>query len=673
MLNTLSRLLSLATMLAFVIPATLMAQLPDQAVEPQVPQAEEAIVEAVPEAAPPAEPLPGLEAFVDGVVEGAMAAHKALPGVTVSVVKDGQIVLLKGYGFADVASKTPVDPATSMFRIGSISKTFTGLAVMQLVEQGKLDLNADINTYLTAFKIPDTFPEPITLAALLSHRAGFEDLALGVLFQQDPAKLLSLEDFVKNHIPARVRPVGQTSTYTNYGVALAGYLVQVASGQDYADYVDEHIFRPLQMNHSSVREPLGADNPASIAPELAALLATGYSKGPDGRPVAQPFDLVGAVGPSGSISSTALDMAHYMMARLDDDRYEGGRLVSEQTSAQMRKRLYDDRPGVVDMAHALGDDVVDGYQWRWHNGGTTTFFSDMTLYPELQLGIFLSTNSSDGGGDLSGQLPKLLFQRYFEPRVKSDPPAPPADFVTRGQKYAGQFMMTRRAYTQLEKITALQSVATFSVDADGYLIQSIIGRTFKWVEVAPGKFENTDSDRSGYGATRYLYFYDNDKGEAVRATLPLSDLERISWWQGPPAFFAAVILALLLSLTVLLGAWRRSGGKQKPGTAVWPSRLAVLAAVSIFVIVIGVGAATASIASNPVGLLFNWPPGGLRLALWLILLLVLLTLGMLVLLPKAWSRSGWGLVRKLHYSAFVLACVFLLFIFNNWNMVGFKY
>src|SRR5690606_8787337 len=163
------------------------------------------------------------------------------------------------------------------------------------------------------------------------------------------------------------------------------------SGQDYADYMEEHIFRPLQMNHTTVREPLGADNPASISPELEPLLATGYIKGPDGQPKAQPFDLVGAVGPSGSISSTALDMARYMMARLDDDRYQGGRLVSAETSARMRQRLYNDRPGVVDMAHAMGDDVVDGYQWRWHNGGTTTFFSDMTLYPELQLGIFLST------------------------------------------------------------------------------------------------------------------------------------------------------------------------------------------------------------------------------------------------------------------------------------------
>jgi CubicO group peptidase (beta-lactamase class C family) len=688
-LNQLSRIFTLAVLLACTLSFSLFAQvtepaaqevtaevLPDIATEPGTEPGTEPAAEMTAEAAAPVDPLPGLEAFVDGIVEDSMNVHKGLPGVTVSVVKDGEIVLLKGYGFADVEKKIPVDPKTSMFRIGSISKTFTGLAVMQLVEQGKLDLDADINTYLTDFKIPDTFPEPITLGALLSHRAGFEDAALGILFQQDPAKYVPLADFVKNHLPARVRPVGQTSTYTNYGIALAGYIVQVVSGQDYADYVDEHIFKPLGMNHSSVREPLGADNPASISPELAALIATGYSKGPDGKPLAQPVDLVGAVGPSGSISSTAGDMARYMMARLDDERYEGGRLVSEETAARMRQRLYHDRPGVVDMAHAMGDNVVNGYQWRWHNGGTTTFFSDMTLYPDLQLGIFVSTNSSDGGGELSGRLPRLVFERYYPAKEDATPPKPPADFVQRGQKYAGTFMMTRRSYTTLEKITALQSGSTFTVDADGYLVQSIIGQTFKWVEVAPGKFENASNDRSGYGATQYLYFYDNADGEAVRATLPVSDLERVAWWQSPPAFFMAVGIALLLSLTILLGGWRRSGDKStsRKRIAVWPGRVAVLAALSILVIVVCVGVATASIASNPVGLLFNWPPGGLRLALWLILLLALLTFGMVVLLPRTWSRSGgWGWFRKLHYTAFTLACVFLLLTFNNWNMIGFKY
>ncbi|HKX56932.1 MAG TPA: serine hydrolase domain-containing protein, partial [Xanthomonadales bacterium] len=449
----------------------------------------------------------------------------------------------------------------------------------------------------------------------------------------------------------------------------------VVSGQDYADYIEEHIFRPLQMNHSTVREPLGADTPESMSSEFEPLLATGYSKGPDGQPKAQPVDLVGAVAPAGSISSTASDMARYMIARLDDDRFDGGRLVSAETSERMRQRLYDDRPGVVDMAHAMGDDVVEGFQWRWHNGGTTTFFSDMTLYPELQLGIFISTNSSDGGAELSGQLPKLIFKRYFSPKAEYQVPSPPADFVQRGQKYAGQFMMSRASATKLEKLTALGGVSTFKVDADGYLIQSFLGQTHKWVEVSPGKFQNTSDKRTGYGSTAFLYFYDNEQGEAVRATLPVSDLIRISWWQSPSTLIVAFGLAVLLSLTTLLGALRRSGMKPRASEAIgiWPGRLATLAAAAVLIIVICVAATAAAAGSNPVSLLFNWPPAPLRLALWLILLIIALTLAMLWFLPKAWSRPGWSGWRKTHYTVFVLACLFLLFVCTQWNLVGFKY
>ncbi|HKX55801.1 MAG TPA: serine hydrolase domain-containing protein, partial [Xanthomonadales bacterium] len=160
--------ISAVVLLVFLTnPGHSLAQTPEQ----PVPQTVEIQAAPAPEEVAPAAALPGLEAFVDGIIEGAMAQHTALPGITVSVVEEGEVILLKGYGLANVEQQVPVDPATSLFRIGSITKTFTGLAVMQLVEQGKLDLDADVNTYLTAFKIPDTFPEPITLGALISHRA----------------------------------------------------------------------------------------------------------------------------------------------------------------------------------------------------------------------------------------------------------------------------------------------------------------------------------------------------------------------------------------------------------------------------------------------------------------------------------------------------------------------
>ncbi len=247
------------------------------------------------------------------------------------------------------------------------------------------------------------------MRSLLSHRAGFEDSFADHLFKRNADEVLPLGEYPAKYMPKRVRPPGQTSTYTNYGITLAGYLVEVVSGVNYASYIEENIFKPLGMHHSTVREPLGAGRENNISAELEPLIATGYSKGPDGKPLAKPFDFVGQVGPAGSISSTALDMGRYMISRLEYDRYDGGRLVSPQTTARMRYRLYNDRPLTMDMGHAMGEGWFDGYRWRWHNGGTSTFFSDMTLYPELKLGIFISTNSTDGGPVASGSIPRLLF------------------------------------------------------------------------------------------------------------------------------------------------------------------------------------------------------------------------------------------------------------------------
>ncbi len=194
--------------------------------------------------------------FFDGVMLSNMEKN-FIPGVVVAVVKDGEVFFSKGYGYADSANKVAVDPDTSLFRIGSISKVFTATAVMQLVEDGKLDLDTDINTYLD-FEIADTYDQPITLAHLLSHAAGFEDRGYEV-WAEDAESLVPLGEWLKDHQPARVRPAGTIASYSNYGIALAGYIVERVSGMSYDDYVDQHILQPLAMNQTSSQQPLPAE------------------------------------------------------------------------------------------------------------------------------------------------------------------------------------------------------------------------------------------------------------------------------------------------------------------------------------------------------------------------------------------------------------------------------
>ena len=145
-----------------------------------------------------------LESFMDGLLT-AVLKEKNIAGATLAVIVDGKVTLTKGYGFADIDKQIPVDPKTTLFRIGSITKLFVWTAVMQQVALGKLNLEADINTYLKDFKIPDEFDQPITLKHLMTHTPGFEDRVIG-LFAKDSTKLLPLGTILKKELPDRVRP-----------------------------------------------------------------------------------------------------------------------------------------------------------------------------------------------------------------------------------------------------------------------------------------------------------------------------------------------------------------------------------------------------------------------------------------------------------------------------------
>src|SRR5271163_4508118 len=150
-------------------------------------------------------------------------AQADIAGAVIAVVKDGSLVFAKGYGYADTAKKTQISPEMTLFRPGSISKLFIWTAVMQQVEQGKLDLDRDVNDYLD-FKIPAAFDKPITLRNLMTHTAGFEEVAKDMA-EPDAASIGPLGDFLRSHIPARIYPPGTTPAYSNYGAALSGYIV----------------------------------------------------------------------------------------------------------------------------------------------------------------------------------------------------------------------------------------------------------------------------------------------------------------------------------------------------------------------------------------------------------------------------------------------------------------
>jgi len=367
-----------------------------------------------------------LEAFVDGFVTARMEANR-VAGVTVAVVKDDELVLAKGYGWADIDAARPVVAERTLFRPGSISKLFTWTAVMQLVEQGRLDLDTDIRDYLPGVPLETRYTAPITLRQLMAHTPGFEDTAMGHLFEDDPDAVLSLRDYLRRHAPAQVRPPGTWPAYSNYGVALAGLVVAEVSGMSWEAYAERHLLGPLGMRDSTFREPWGSQREGRpMAPSLRERVSQGYQQWVDGALRPGGFTFVGGIGPAGSLSTTATDMARFMRVHLNEGRLGDAQLLAPDTAREMQRTHYRVAPGQPGMAHGFIESEIAGYRAIGHGGGTVHFVSDLQLIPELELGVFISTNSNGGQALIRGFVEQLV-RRYFPSSPPDTFPSSPPD------------------------------------------------------------------------------------------------------------------------------------------------------------------------------------------------------------------------------------------------------
>src|SRR6058998_3581534 len=362
----------LAAMLAWALISVVQAQGPAPSPLILGPSPPPAQVPAVaPEPGPPPELTKAdFETFLEGLIPSQLR-NRNIAGAVVSVVKDGQVLFQKGYGYADVEEKKPVLPDQTLFRPGSISKLFTATAVMQLVEQGKLDLDRDVDDYLD-FPIPKTYPEPITLRQLLTHTGGFEE-TLKNLFVAHESDIKPLRTYLVNQMPARIFPPGKVPSYSNYGFTLAGYIVEHASGEKFERYVDNHILKPLRMTNSTFDQPL--------PPQLAPQMSKGYlnaSKKP------HDFEFVQAA-PAGALSTTATDMTRFMLAFLQDGSVDGVAILKPETVQQMETRQFELNPMICGLGITFMEYWSDPVRVIAHGGDTLWFHSDMILVPEAHV------------------------------------------------------------------------------------------------------------------------------------------------------------------------------------------------------------------------------------------------------------------------------------------------
>ncbi|MEP7185256.1 MAG: serine hydrolase domain-containing protein [Rhodanobacter sp.] len=432
----------------------------------------------------PAESLPNgthalstvdVNAWLDGYMPYALATA-GVPGAVVVVVKDGQILTERGFGYADVAEHTPVDPKLTLFRPGSVSKLFTWTAVMQLVEQGKIDLDGDINQYLD-FKIPARDGKPITMRNLMQHTAGFEEQAKGTISNDPQAS--RMEAILKQWVPHRVFAAGSTPAYSNYGASLAGYIVQRVSGESFDDYMDKHIFAPLEMKHSSFRQPLPAD--------LAPLMAKGY-KFEDPKP--QPFEFIGPA-PAGALASTGEDMAHFMIAHLQGGEYDGHRILSAQTAAQMHNSPLTVLPPLNRMELGFFETNINGREVIAHLGDTALFHTSLHLFLKQGVGFYVSFNSAGKAGavgGLRGAMFRDFADRYFPARKSDDARVDAATAEKHARMLVGHWDNSRTSKSTFLAVLDLIGQTKVSLNAQGGLVlpfKNLGGLPLQWVEVSP--------------------------------------------------------------------------------------------------------------------------------------------------------------------------------------------
>lgn len=635
----------------------------------------------VPAQTAPANPVvadPTLEPFVDGVVQAAMHTER-IAGVSVVVVRDGQVVLLKGYGIASEAGRR-VDPERTLFRIASISKTFTWIALMQLVEQGKVDLDKPANDYLPAqLRIPDDGQKsPVLVRHLMTHSAGFEDLLAGHLFIPDAALATPLVNALEHHRPRRVRPPGAASVYSNYGTALAGAIVQHVAGRPFEDHVEATILTPLGLQSTTFREPYpmalvqGRGLPSPMSPTLAADLSEGF-RWSGGAFVKQPFEHVVQFAPAGSASTTAADMGRYLQALM-----AGGQgVLRPETVTRFagRKALLANAPGVNGVAWGmLQSHSPAGWRAWGHGGDTLRFHSELAIYPDLKLGVFVTTNTASGGA-LRDLLPGAIADRIggANPAV-TEAPAPDAATRAMLRRFAGAYMVDRRAYSNAERAFCLVNCAlSIRVAPEGQLILSGGGGASRLTfldtvergdAIAVHRFRNLDSgetaafvERDGR-IVRYI-----SAGGVNRAT-------RVSLLATPDGFYAIVLLGLIAALAALIsGVSRLLAPTQPRAGARLVGALMPLTGAAWLAALVGYGIYFQRASADEWVVMADWP-GEFAFGAWAGAAAAALTALSVLAVAIAWMRANWSIWRRTRIVTTLAALVALAVMLNAWNMLG---
>ncbi len=592
-----------------------------------------------------------VEPFLDGLVASEMAGLH-IPGAVVTVVADGEVLIAKGYGYGTVEPPIPVSPERTLFHLASISKVFVWTAVMQLVEQGTLDLSQDINTYLGDDAIPMSGPVPISLLDLMDHTAGFEERALGTS-ERVGAKLQPLTLFLRTHRPNVIYPPGTVTAYSNYGAALAGEIVSRMTGRPFEAYVERTIFEPLDMRHSTFRQPVPA--------ELADDLANGY------RYVGGAFERQEPewvnLGPAAALRASADDIATFMLAQLGATRGDRAPILAADTLRTMQGPSFRNDPRVQGMAHGYLMARINGERIIWHGGDVLAFHSGLVLLPDRHLGLFVSFNSSEAAPAVLEVIQAFLNRYFPAPRPTEATPSR-GSAASPDPALVGTFLPTRSETTTAGRLMELIGSVTVQ-EQGGDRVRVTLGSPAQMTGIyeftAPGVAHPISGDLDVFGdlvlSGDKLMFENNPTLAYIRAP----------WYVNPTLQFGALGCAVF---ALVSGLWLVWDGRRLDlafgdhlGLPWW-----VMAATLEALCLIGLAtvAGLAAVFSTP-DVVFGLPPWSVGV-FWLPVPLAILSMASLLGAIRFWVHPFQPLRIRVHVTLVALGGAVLVLWLWYWNL-----
>jgi len=596
-----------------------------------------------------------LEEFLAPLLAEKMSAWH-VPGAVLVMVKDGGIFLAKGYGYADWVRKLPIVPDRTIFRVGSVSKVFTATAVMQCAERGKLDLHRDVNSYLELFKIENNFPRPVTLENLLTHTGGFDDRAIGIN-AREPSRVIPLGPYLAERMPPRVNPPGEVYGYSSHGMALAGYLVEVVSGEPFDEYVRDHILQPLEMASSGFE----------LTPELKKNLATGYVRR-NGQLQPVPLDYFN-LSPAMGLNATGTDMAHFMIAHLENGIYKGLRILEEKTVREMHAEHFTLDPHLPGRTYGFYERSRNSLRGIGHGGNVRGYGSLLFLLPQEHVGLFIACNLDEP--QFLDELERAFLDHYYPPARERDLPRPPTDFSRRADELAGSYRITPYSRRSLEKLATLYWQYRVTADPNGFLTLHY-PRDYRlpsrWAEISPWVFERLDDQEIALSRQ-------DASGRVKELITDSGSHEKLSWWETARFQVRGVEILMLVFLTACFAwptlfaasLWRKNPPKalDLPGLA-WLAAGTVSALILFFIM----GWVTTLRHMDLWEFTYGLPPF-LHKLLFIPFVTTALTAVLLFFAMQAWRKRTWTVWGRLHYTAVTASALVFIAFLIYWNLLGF--